>query len=101
MTISFTHRPKTIDVNKKKLSFLETPEPGRYESIPMTPSDGRHQVSKHRNVKLSIINKDTRFKPVKNTSPGPMLYDNVDNFNKNSRYVLSHRKGEGTRPFDQ
>jgi len=25
MTISFTHGPKTIDVNKKKLSFLETP----------------------------------------------------------------------------
>lgn len=101
MTISFTHRPKTIDVDKQKLSFLETPEPGRYESIPMTPSDGRHQISKHGNVKLSIINKDTRFKPLKNTSPGPMLYDNVDNFNKNSRYVLSHRKGEGTRPFDQ
>jgi hypothetical protein len=25
MSISFTHRPKTIDVNKKKLSYLETP----------------------------------------------------------------------------
>lgn len=63
MSISFTHRPKTIDVNKKKLSYLETPEPGRYDPIPMTPSDGRPRLSKHRTVKLSVINKDTRFKP--------------------------------------
>lgn len=101
MSISFTHRPKTIDVNKKKLSYLETPEPGHYEAVPMTPTDGRPQLSKHRTVKLSVINRDIRFKPLKSNSPGPMLYDTVDNFNKDSRYVLSHRRGEGTRPFDQ
>lgn len=101
MTISFTHRPKTIDINRKKLSYLETPEPGHYDPVPMTPADGRPYLSKHRAVKLSVINKDTRFKPLKANSPGPMLYDTVDNFNKDSRYVLSHRRGEGTRPFDQ
>ncbi len=67
----------------------------------MTPSNGKPRLSKHRTVKLSVINKDTRFKPIKVNSPGPMVYDTVDNFNKTSRYILSQRKGEGTRPFDQ
>lgn len=101
MSISFTARPKTIDVNKKKLSFLETPEPGHYEPAPMTPRDGRPPLSQHRSVKLSVINRDRRFRPLKDSSPGPMLYDTVDNFSKASRYVLSQRKGDGTRPFDQ
>lgn len=99
MSISFTHRPKTIDVNTKKLSFLEAPAPGQYESIDMTPKNGKSQLSKHKTVKLAVINKDVRFKPLKITSPGPMLYDTVDNFNKDSRYILSQRRGEGTRPF--
>lgn len=99
MSISFTHRPKTIDVNAKKLSFLDAPAPGQYESIDMTPKNGKSQLSKHKTVKLAVINKDARFKPLKVNSPGPMLYNTVDNFSKDSKYILSQWKGEGTRPF--
>lgn len=101
MTISFTHRPKTIDVNRKKLSYLEAPDPGQYEHAQMMPADGKINLSKHRTAKLAVIDREARFKPIKSNSPGPMLYETVDNFNKTSRYVLSQRRGEGTRPFDQ
>lgn len=93
MSISFTHRPKTLDVNTRKLSFLDAPAPGKYESIEMTPKNGKSQISKHKTVKLAVINKEVRFKPLKINSPGPMLYDTVDNFNKDSKYILSQRKG--------
>jgi hypothetical protein len=67
----------------------------------MTPRDGKPKLSKHRTVKLSVINKDIRFKPSKVHFPGPMDYSNIDNFSKDSKYLLSHRRGDGTRPFDR
>ena len=60
--ISYTHRPRTIDVNKKNMSFWNSPGPGKYESIEMTPSNGKFRISKYSNSRLSVIQKDSRFK---------------------------------------
>ena len=83
MTISYTHRPRTIDVNREKLSFKRDPGPGTYESLEMTPSNGRPKLSKNGNVRLSVINKDRRFKPTKNNSPAKIVHS----FSKSRRFA--------------
>jgi hypothetical protein len=50
---------------------------------------------------MSIICKDKRFKQIKEITPGPLAYRNVDDFNDRGKFVLSQRRGKGTRPFDQ
>lgn len=67
----------------------------------MTPENGKFRISKYSNSKLSVISKDRRFKEVKSKSPGPSAYGTLDNLNKESKYVLSNRRGHGTRPFDR
>jgi hypothetical protein len=99
--ISYTHRPKTIEVNKKNRSFLEAPGPGTYESVELTSSDGKYRISKYSNSRLSVIQKDRRFKEEKFKTPGPSLYGTLDSLSKNSKYILSSRRGQGTRPFDR
>ena len=37
---------------------------------------------------------------MKQLSPGPGIYNTIDNLSKDSKYLLSNRKGFGTRPFD-
>lgn len=101
MTISYTNRPRTSDVNGEKLSYKKVPGPGTYESLEMTPASGRPNLSKNKRVRMSVINKDIRFKPIKSVSPGPNMYNSIDDLNRNSKYFSSRRKGEGTRPFDQ
>lgn len=101
MTISYSHRPKTMDVNKEKLSYLKVPGPGKYQSLEMTPRNGRTSLSKNRNVQLAVINKDKRFKPIKSLTPGPNVYTSIDDLSKDSKYFSSIHRGEGTRPFDQ
>jgi len=80
---------------------LKTPGPGSYESIDMTPSNGKFRISKYSNSRLSAIQKDKRFKEPKPSSPSPTAYRSIDNINKTSRYILSNRVGHGTRPFDR
>ena len=103
MTISYSHRPRTsdLDFNSKRLSYKKAPGPGAYESLDMTPSSGKPKLSKNRKVKLANIDRDTRFKPTKSISPGPNVYNSIDNLSRDSRYYSSLRRGEGTRPFDQ
>ena len=98
--ISYSHRPKTIEVNKKNLSFLQAPGPGTYESVEMTPNNGKFRISKYSNNRLSLMYRDKRFKESKSKSPAPNVYNSIDNLNKESRYLVSRRKGQGTRPFD-
>jgi hypothetical protein len=66
----------------------------------MTPSNGKFRISKYSNSRLSVISKDERFKIPKPVTPGPNVYENIDNFSSESKYILSHRKGTGRRPFD-
>lgn len=66
----------------------------------MSPANGKPKLSKNRTVKLSIINKDIRFKHIKPLTPSPNHYNHIDNFSCNSKYYLSQHSGQGTRPFD-
>jgi hypothetical protein len=38
------------------------PGPGNYESPQLNPKDGKFKLSKYSDSKLSIINRDKRFK---------------------------------------
>jgi hypothetical protein len=67
----------------------------------MTPSDGKPKSSKNRTAKLSVINKDNRFKNIKPFTPAPNHYNHIDNLSPNSRYFLSQHSSQGTRPFDR
>jgi hypothetical protein len=67
----------------------------------MTPENGKFRISKYSNSRLSVITRDKRFKDIKEKSPGPSSYNTLDNLNKQSKYVLSSRRGQGTRPFDR
>lgn len=99
--ISYTHRIRTIEVNKKNLSYLKAPGPGEYESIDMTPANGKFRISNYSNGRLAKICQDRRFKESKGMSPSPLSYSSIDNINKESKYVLSKRKGQGSTPFDR
>ena len=80
---------------------MKVPGPGSYESVDLTPSNGKFRISKYSNSRLSVIQKNKRFKDVKPSSPGPTAYRSIDNINKDSRYLLSNRISQGTRPFDK
>lgn len=67
----------------------------------MSPSNGKPKLSKNRAVKLSCIDRDTRFKNIKPSTPSPNHYEHIDNFSPSSKYFLSQHSGQGTRPFDQ
>ena len=67
----------------------------------MTPSNGKFRISKYSNSRLNLIYQDKRFKEIKPVSPGPNVYNSIDNLNKDSRYILSNRRGRGSRPFDR
>ena len=67
----------------------------------MTPSNGKFRISNYSNSRLSVIQKDARFKEEKPKTPAPSSYNSIDELNKTSKYLLSNRKGQGTRPFDR
>ena len=67
----------------------------------MSPRNGKPKLSKHNAVKLSVINKDIRFKNIKPLTPAPNHYSHIDNLSPDSRYLLSQHSGRGTRPFDR
>jgi hypothetical protein len=83
----------------KHLSYLKTPGPGKYESLELNPKNGKFKISKFSDSKLTVIGKEKRFKPL-HTTPGPLDYKAVDNFSDRGKFILSQRRGKGTRPFD-
>ena len=83
----------------KNLSFLTNPGPGNYETVDLNPKNGRHRLSRFNDTKYSVINNDKRFKDKKIT-PGPSDYLHPDDLSSKGKYVLSQRRGKGTRPFD-
>jgi hypothetical protein len=100
-TISYTHRSKTVDVIAKNYSFLEVPGPNEYNSVELNPKNGRFKVSRFSDTKFSVIGKSKRFNENKEKTPGPSAYQTLDNFNSKGKFVLSQRRGKGTRPFDK
>ena len=101
MLVSYTLRSKTLDVNAKRLTYLAVPGPGSYQSVELNPQNGRFELSKYSDSKLSVINKAARFQKQKKKQPGPATYSKIDDLNSKGKYVLSHRRGKGTRPFDK
>ena len=100
MTISYSIRPKTKDFIGDKITFKQNPGPGSYQDIDLEPQSGRFKLSKFSDTKFAKINsKPPRFQDAKD-SPGPLSYLEGDNMSDRGRYVLSQRKGRGTRPFD-
>ena len=68
------------------MSFWKVPGPGKYESIEMTPENGKFRISKYSNSRLSVIQKDPRFKEEKPKTPAPSSYNSIDELNKTSKY---------------
>jgi hypothetical protein len=94
-------RPKTIDFIEDRLTNKKNPGPGNYETVDMDPKTGRFTVSKFGDSKFAKFNPKTpRFPEVKE-SPGPLSYREGDSLAGNAKYVLSQRKGNGTRAFSQ
>lgn len=100
-TISYTHRAKTVDVIAKNLSFLETPAPNQYKSVELNPKDGKFRISRFSDTKLSVIGKGKRFNNSKEINPSPATYQAIDDLNTKGKFILSQRRGKGTRPFDK
>lgn len=97
---SYTIRSRTIDVVEKHRSNKYNPGPADYNSVELQPNGGRFRISKYSDTKFAKINPNTkRFKTIEVT-PGPLSYREKDSLNSTSRYLLSQRKGQGTRPFD-
>lgn len=101
MSVSYSLRSKTLDVVAKNLSYLQVPGPGSYQSVELNPADGRFGLSQYSDSKFSVINKAQRFRKEKEKMPGPATYSKIDDLNSQGKYVLSHRRGKGTRPFDK
>lgn len=100
MTTSYSIRPKTLDMIHKHLTPLETPGPGTYKTLELEPAHGRFHVSKFGDGKLAKINPKTpRFEEIKD-SPGPLTYKEGDSLSNEAKYVLSQRRGRGTRAFE-
>jgi hypothetical protein len=100
-SISYTHRAKTVDVIAKHLSFLEAPGPSEYKSVELNPKDGKFRISRFSDTKFSVIGKGKRFNDSKEKTPGPATYQTIDNLNTKGKFILSQRRGKGTRPFDK
>jgi hypothetical protein len=77
------------------------PGPGKYEATELNPKGGRFKVSKFSDTIFAKINLDLRFKPTKFSTPGSNAYKELDSLNSQAKYILSHRRGKGTRPFDR
>ena len=90
-----------MDVISKHLSFLEDPAPNSYNSVDLNPKNGRFKISRFSDSKLAVISRDLRFKYAKDKTPGPSSYGALDEFNSKGKFVLSQRRGKGTRPFDK
>lgn len=100
MTISFSLRPKTYDFLEEKMTYKNNPGPGSYQDIDLDPESGRFKVSKYSDTKFAKINaKPPRFQDAKD-SPSPLSYLEGDSMSTRGKYVLSQRKGRGSRPFD-
>lgn len=85
----------------KHISFLSSPAPNEYKSVDLNPKNGRLRVSRFSDSKYSQINKTKRFLEYKEKTPGPNAYQTIDSFNDKGKFVLSQRRGKGTRPFDK
>jgi hypothetical protein len=48
-----------------------------------------------------VIGKGKRFNDNKEKTPGPSAYKTIDDLNDKGHFVLSQRRGKGTRPFDR
>ena len=48
-----------------------------------------------------MISKAKRFRKLEGEQPGPSTYLNLDDMSSKGKYVLSQRRGKGTRPFDK
>jgi hypothetical protein len=69
--IAYTHRPRTLDVVQKHLSFFDVPGPGAYDSFELNPKGGRLRLSKYADTKLATTYRDIRFKEIKTATPSP------------------------------
>lgn len=92
-------RSKGSDFGGDHLGYNLNPGPGSYDDLNLEPKSGKFKVSKFTDSKLGIVNKAPRFENEKET-PGPLSYSELDNLTGNGKYVLSKRKGSGTRKFD-
>jgi len=48
-----------------------------------------------------VFSKAIRFRKLEGEQPGPSKYLNLDNMNAKGKYILSQRRGKGTRPFNK
>lgn len=101
MNISYTMRPKTVDMIDKNLTYKKDPGPGTYQSIELEPKTGRFVVSKFGDSKFAKITDLGQRFPIAKDSPGPLTYREGDSISSGAKYVLSQRKGRGTRPFNK
>lgn len=93
-------RPQTVDFIEQKKTNKVTPGPGAYKEIDLDPKTGRFAVAKFGDSRFSKINPNTpRFMTIKE-SPGPLSYQEGDSLAPSAKYVLSQRRGNGTRAFD-
>ena len=98
--MSWTARPKPVDMIDKNLTYKQTPGPGQYETVDFQNKKGRFQHAKYEDAYLSIINRCPRFPPTKLT-PGPGDYLEGNSLNGAGKYNLSQHKGEGGRIFSK
>ena len=103
MTIShnYSMRHKLKDFVGDELSYKKNPGPGTYKDIDLLPKTGRFKLSKYLDSKNAKINEKTsRFRDERD-SPSPLSYRERDDLSDRGKYILSQRKGRGTRPFNQ
>ena len=67
----------------------------------LTNKSGKFRISHYSDVKYSIINKAKRFNEGTPNVPAPNAYKHPDNLNATGKFILSNRRGKGTRPFDK
>jgi hypothetical protein len=67
----------------------------------MTPPNGKFRISRFADTKQLVINRAQRFRQVTETTPGPSSYQTPDDLNPKGKFILSQRRGKGTRPFDK
>jgi hypothetical protein len=99
--LSYTARPKPVDMIETNLTYKQSPGPGAHAEVEMNPRSGRFAVSKYNDSKFSTIHPRTeRFGSIKQ-SPGPSSYVEGDSINGEGKYVLSQRKSNGRRLFSK
>ena len=94
-------RPRRSDFIEQKMTYKKNPGPGEHTQIDLDPKNGRFVVAKFGDSKFAKINPKTpRFPEVKD-SPGPLSYIEGDSLSSGGKYILSQRRGNGTRAFDK